>query len=251
MTDSPLVRWAVAVQRRSAVAATITAATLILLALATAWFRSGGLLITCLVFATCASTAVAEVGARATSLWDRLCFTGIGVGATYPVAYVFGSDEWTILAVAAAAVAVPHVTVHFVNRAPAFATRAALALFVALAAGLPALAPHLGTLGEDALIALVVAWLLTLPVAFHAAMAVRAHDPRLPLHAAVVGAVSGAVLSQAAGHRSAGGVLAFAAAWFLAAALVAFASVGRSLTAAPLDHPIYADFGGRAERAPA
>jgi hypothetical protein len=246
--DSPrLVRFVVAVQRRPGIATAAAAGTLIGLGVVAQWIHSDRLLIAYFVLATCAATAVAEVGARATSLWARVCFTGLGLGATYPIAYVLFPNDAKFGALVAAAVAVPHATVFVANATPFLGRRAALAGCAALAVGLLPLVPHAkGALGPVGVILLLIAWVLALQMAFHAAAVAGARGPALFLGAAAAGATSGAFIwmfSDKVGHGSAW-VASLAAGWFFASLLVPIASVGRSLTAAPVDHPLAADFGG-------
>jgi hypothetical protein len=208
-----------------------------------------------LVFAVCAMTAAAEVLARATSLWARLIVFGLGVGTIVPLLLALTGGRMpngSALALAAltfsAVTVTPHAVVLLASRVPALggstARRTAVLVAAATLFGLCWLDPRPNS--EAIIIALILPWFLAVQTAFHASAASAASLGLVALEMGLAGVVCEAALQVTNAGRSAHDhvALGFAAGWLAGCLLLPIARLGRSLTAVPLDHPIYTDFGG-------
>jgi hypothetical protein len=234
----------IAVQRHPGRSALAASSFVVALGIAAGAIRDRAAWGTFLVVALAVTTAVAEIARRATSAWARLAFVGLSAG--WPaVVYLLarGLAHWGILAVLVAAGALPHVVVaaldRWTNRWNDGSVVCAAAVAAAALVVLPGSGPVLGPIA-------LFGWFLGQIAAFHGATASEPRYRSIVLGACLFGLAAGGALSVVAKTPTL--LIGMGAAWTLSALLVAPARIGRSFTAVPLDHPIYADFGGAPRR---
>jgi len=227
--------------------------------------------LTYLAIATFVSCAVAAATCRATALWPRLVVIGLALASTLPATYAaFGDNGNRLLlaVVVAVGVSLPHATSRLLERFQGLGRPVVVAGLAYLAAGLVVIAAPSAAralvessarrwrpIDAGAMTGLAL-WLTALQCAFHAATSSRYGIVPLGALAIAIGSTCGIWTLAYLRHGyyvedgyywelPIGKYVALpAATWLVGALLVPLARTGRSFTAMPLDHQMYADFVG-------